>query len=339
MVSNASYSGFSVTLASEETPPSNMVQPPAFVREASPFATSEAVASALRLFARAARSAGDSSLKASLGFSLDAFASAARADSAAARVASDAACAAAAAARSCSNSARARFSAAFFSSDARALLLSPNKRTPGMYSSTSLVCITRSCSAARSLPISMSAGRTPDERVAREKTLASRTRFQSGVCFFESEPPPKSAKASDTCSRVFSFPFVIVVSFTHRNTASSTVRACIAPKKSRLLCFGNARVSFSASSRENPGKSEKTLATTSTSSSAFGAQRNLSMRPSLSKGAYSVDRSFPVTTIGTRRSGFSLARYVSEPTQTRSGWSQMFIKVPTTICELTVFCV
>ena len=107
MVSNASYSGFSVTLASEETPPSNMVQPPAFVREASPFATSEAVASALRLFARAARSAGDSSLKASLGFSLDAFASAARADSAAARVESDAACAAAAAARSRSNSARA----------------------------------------------------------------------------------------------------------------------------------------------------------------------------------------------------------------------------------------
>ena len=63
------------------------------------------------------------------------------------------------------------------------------------------------------------------------------------------------------------------------------------------------------------------------------------MRPSLSKGAYSVDRSFPVTTIGTRRSGFSSARYVSEPTQTRSGWSQMFINVPTTICEFTVFCV
>ena len=63
------------------------------------------------------------------------------------------------------------------------------------------------------------------------------------------------------------------------------------------------------------------------------------MRPSLSRGAYSVERSFPVTTIGTRRSGFSSARYVSVPTHTRSGWSQMFISVPTTICELTVFCV
>lgn len=58
------------------------------------------------------------------------------------------------------------------------------------------------------------------------------------------------------------------------------------------------------------------------------------MRPSLMSGAYSVEKSLPVTMMGTRRMvSFSLQ---PAPMLTRLGSSQMFISVPITIWLFTV---
>ena len=66
------------------------------------------------------------------------------------------------------------------------------------------------------------------------------------------------------------------------------------------------------------------------------------MRPSRSKGAYNVDKSFPVTMMGTRRTMSSSRQSwisSSDSSLTRFGWSHRFMSVPTTICMFTVFCV
>mmetsp|Transcript_26280 Transcript_26280/g.89874 ORF Transcript_26280/g.89874 Transcript_26280/m.89874 type:complete len:229 (-) Transcript_26280:431-1117(-) len=117
--------------------------------------------------------------------------------------------------------------------------------------------------------------------------------------------------------------------------ASSYSLARSAPKKSSgwLACASS---SLPTSSAVNPSSSS-TVSTMFRRSSRLGSHLNLHMRPSRSSGAYSEERSFAVTMMGTRRTTSS-SRH-SSPTLTLVGSSHRFISVPITICWFTVTCV
>mmetsp|Transcript_11808 Transcript_11808/g.49756 ORF Transcript_11808/g.49756 Transcript_11808/m.49756 type:complete len:241 (-) Transcript_11808:310-1032(-) len=127
----------------------------------------------------------------------------------------------------------------------------------------------------------------------------------------------------------------------HARTAESTHRERAAPKKSsdcrgcaRTMASASSCVSVATTSLSSPAAA-KVAASISAFSSTVGSQKNLSMRPSRSSGAYTRPRSFPVTTIGTRGHRASAAR----PPRTRVGSSQIAISSALAFCVLTVACV
>ena len=143
---------------------------------------------------------------------------------------------------------------------------------------------------------------------------SSVTCTSSNPTLLRSSPTSASPKSSNPTSKINSL------------TASSYTRALIAPKKSSGW-LGNVSTKATQSSFDNP--SSLIIAyNTSASSSRVGSHIHKSMRPSRVNGAYNLEKSFPVTMMGTRAFVDLKSLRHTAPSLTCVGLSQMFINVP-----------